>query len=186
MLNFRGGGLTVERLMYFTDWAPGVHFLEKKSLSFFLRNPCNEKGKSISYLVHARQRLQEPVFLSLAWHAATPFASLPWIWGSEDVVWVQPSPNPPAQCPCGVTQGPRGVLVIALGVRRGVRGPEHHVSYESPGSKLAGRCPPCRAGCHGHPVVTHWGPLTQSQAILTPAGSAPAPQPGQAAMSSVG
>ena len=143
-----------------------------------------------------RQRLREPAFLSLARQAATPFASLPWIWGSEDAAWVwrglcrvlthQHSVPVEGQILLGVTRGPRGVLVIALGVRRGARGPERHVSYESPTSKLACRCPPCRAGCHGHPVVTQRGWLTQSPALLAPAGTTPAPQPGQAAMSSVG
>lgn len=153
MLNFRGGGLTVERLMYFTDWAPGVHFVEKKALfQFLLRNPRNEKGKSITYLAHRRQRLREPVLLSLAQHTATPFASLPPIWGSEDALWGwrglcrvlthQHSVPAEGQILRGVTWGLRGVLVIALGVRRGERGPGRCMSYESPRSKVACRCPP--------------------------------------------
>lgn len=61
MLNFRGEGLTVERLIYFTDWAPGVHFLEEKKptelFQSLLRNLCNEKEKSISDLAQGREWL---------------------------------------------------------------------------------------------------------------------------------
>lgn len=184
MLNFKGGGLTVERLMYFTDWAPGVNFLEKKLFQFLLRNLCNEKEKSISHLAHARRRLRKPTFLFLAQHAATA-----WIRGSKDTLWRglccvlthQHSVPVEGQVLLGVTWGQCVVLVTALAVRRGERGPERCVSCESPWSKVGCRCPPCWAVCLGHPM-SPVGFIGTKIRLFLPQQSTLAPQPRQAAM----
>lgn len=133
MLNFRGEGLTVERLMYFTGWAPGVHFLEREKkrkntlFRFLLRNLCNEKGKSIFYLAQARQRLQDPTVLSLSQCTAVLFALLP----ATGTMRVPPRSGMGfvMSRPISTMSSWRdkilfGFLFTVPGVR-GVRGPEH-------------------------------------------------------------
>lgn len=147
-----------------------------------------------------RQRLQEPVFLSLSTAFSPP--PLPRSPGCGlGLAWPLPCSDPLAQCFCGRTNpagsdmgiaccpchtsgGLHVVLVISLWLRIGAKGPEHSMSYESSRSKLAYRCPPCRAWCHRHYTVTQQGLLTQSPHLLGPAGSTLSPQPSQAAMSS--